>query len=58
MAKRQAARETPEDQVENLINDWAANMNDDEFIEALEVMVDHAKTALDARREELGRDDE
>lgn len=41
-------------EIENLIDGFAKSMTDDQFIEALEEMVERARTALTARREELG----
>ena len=40
--------------IEDLIDRWAETMGDEEFIDALDEMVDRATTARDARREELG----
>lgn len=42
------------DAIEHLIEGWARDLGDHDFIEALEEMEDRAQTALVARREEIG----
>lgn len=46
-------RRQVEIQIEELIDTWAKTLDEDDFIEALEEMEDHACTAAIARREEL-----
>lgn len=52
MAKRKRLS-TPGSEVNNLIDEWGKELSDEEFLEALETMIDNAQTALDARHEEL-----
>lgn len=57
MSDRKAEKRVEAD-VEELIDRYAQTFksNDDDFIGALEIMVDHAQTAIDARKEEIGDD--
>lgn len=48
--------QTIETAVNDLIDQWGDTLTDDDFIAALETMVELAQTALDARKEELGRE--
>lgn len=59
MAKRRGSLDKKNEavrEIEDLIDGWAMSMDDDSFIEALEEMESRARIALDARKEELGRE--
>jgi hypothetical protein len=45
-----------EKEIEELIDRYARNYEGRDFIKALDLVIDHAQTAKDAREEELGDD--